>query len=137
MRRTRKRYYRELNSIKTEVNTDTSSDEDEGNFNNLKEFSLYLQSLLVFIDGGFTLNKKQCRQLFQLESSFPSHLNVVLGTQSKGSLSLDLEASITSEDHPFDSSDEHKKSLLSQHLARIKRKKVNLIIIVFIFKLFM
>ncbi|KAB7497184.1 hypothetical protein Anas_12459, partial [Armadillidium nasatum] len=101
MRRAQKRYYKEIQAVKAEAGCDSDLSDDDN----------YPEGM------GLTLNKKQRRQLFLLEASFPTNLCPIRSTLTKGSLALDIEANLTSTRNPFDSSDDHFKNLLSNHLA--------------------
>ncbi|RXG67438.1 Nuclear factor related to kappa-B-binding protein [Armadillidium vulgare] len=107
MRRAQKRYYKEIQAVKAEAGCDSDLSDDDN----------YPEGM------GLTLNKKQRRQLFLLEASFPTNLCPIRSTLTKGSLALDIEANLTSTRNPFDSSDDHFKNLLSNHLAHQKKRK--------------
>ncbi|KAK4312817.1 hypothetical protein Pmani_015828 [Petrolisthes manimaculis] len=109
---TKKRYFRELAAIRTEAddNSELSSDE-------------------IYPEGpGASLNKKQRRQLGGLEGSLPGDLLPVRATHSSGSLTLDLELKITPTSNPLDLTDDHFRSMLTQHRQRRNKRETSVVL---------
>ncbi|XP_071441190.1 nuclear factor related to kappa-B-binding protein isoform X2 [Hetaerina americana] len=100
--KTRRRYFRELSSIREEVGESSQSSEDEN-----------------YPDGPPPkLSKKQKKQLVALESSCSPDMRLITSTLATKPSGFDLEVNVTSNYNPYEITDETYKAMLLKHKKR-------------------